>query len=574
MCDRCLINFQQTGLTTFERRERLLTLVRKQPGVRVSELAQTLAVSQGTIRNDMEALQDSGRLKRVHGGAVTLEGLQAAPSDFVARAQANVDAKERIARWAADLVSDGDSIMLDSSTTVYRLAPFLHDRHSLTVVTNGLEVARLLAQNPTNTVILLGGHLRADGTTVAGALAEQQLHSLHVRLAIVSATGISPEIGLTDDDLAQARLKGFMVGAADTTIALVDSSKFGRRNLAPFAQVNQVARIYTDDDLEPQWIGQFQRTAVTLTLCGAETMTSYAPASQEDRHVRVGFANLTETLLFAQVVRRGLERAATRAATIDLVVADNNLSAETALQVADSLVAQQPDIVIEYQLDTSAGDVIMAKFRSADIPVIAVDIPLVGATFFGVDNYRAGQLAGTALGRWVQLHWNSEFDRLVVLEEPRAGALPAARILGQLDSVREVLGPIDPARIVTLESGNVAEVSEAAMLALLDQHPELRRFAVICFNDPAALGAIAAARTRGREEQIVVVGQGADRRARSEIRRRGSRLIGSTAYMPEQYGERLIALAQQIVRREPVPPAVYMDHVFITAENVDAYYPD
>lgn len=569
-----LDNLTTDRLTTFERRERLVGLVRRQPGIRVSELAQALAVSQGTIRNDLEALQESGRLRRVHGGAVTVDGAQPTPSSFVARAQSNLDAKERIARWAADLVSDGDSILLDSSTTVYRLAPFLQERRNLTVVTNGIEVARLLAQNPTNSVVLLGGNMRGDGATVAGALAERVLQELHVKLAIISATGISPEIGLTDDDLAQARLKSVMVDSADTTVALVDSSKFGKRNVAPFARVDQVARIYTDDDLEPVWIEQFQRTTAALTLCGAETVTTYTPARQEARHIRLGFANLTESLLFPQEVRRGLERAAAQAGTIDLILADNQLSPEVALQVADSLIARRLDAVIEFQIDVSAGDVIMTKFRQAGIPVIAVDIPMVGATFFGVENYRAGYMAGTALGRWVQEHWGGELDRLVVLEEPRAGPLPAARIRGQIDGVREVLGEIAAERIVTLESGNVSEVSEAAMGHLLDTYPDLHRFAVISFNDPTALGAIAAARARGREDRIVVVGQGADRHARAEIRRPGSRLIGSTAYMPERYGERLIALAQQLVNREPVPPAVYMDHVFITAANVDAYYPD
>ena len=113
-----------------------------------------------------------------------------------------------------------------------------------------------------------------------------------------------------------------------------------------------------------------------------------------------------------------------------------------ALQVADRLVAEGVDLVIEYQIDEKAGGLLMDKFGQADLPVIAVDIPMVGATYFGVDHYRAGQMAGVALGNWVAQHWDGSFERLIVLEEQRPGALVATRIQGQLDGLKEVVGEI------------------------------------------------------------------------------------------------------------------------------------
>ena len=100
------------------------------------------------------------------------------------------------------------------------------------------------------------------------------------------------------------------------------------------------------------------------------------------------------------------------------------------------------------------------------------------------------------------------------------------------------------------------------------------KIATICFNDEAAVGAIRAARELGRESEIVVVGQGADRSGRSEILRPNSRLIGSTAYMPERYGEMLIEIALRLLKGASVPPAVYIDHVFLTAENMSQFYAD
>jgi ribose transport system substrate-binding protein len=216
----------------------------------------------------------------------------------------------------------------------------------------------------------------------------------------------------------------------------------------------------------------------------------------------------------------------------------------------------------------------MNKFQRAGIPVIAVDIPMVGATFFGVDNYYSGHLAGIALGKWVQDHWQGEFDYLIVLEEPRAGSLPRARIEGQIHGFEEILGPVPNERKVILNSGNTSVVSEAETYQALLQMPEAQRIAVICFNDDAAIGALRAARRLKRERHLAIVGQGADRLVREELRHPDARIIGSTAFMPERYGEKLIDLALRILRRESTPPAVYIDHVFIDHKNINVYYPE
>jgi ribose transport system substrate-binding protein len=254
---------------------------------------------------------------------------------------------------------------------------------------------------------------------------------------------------------------------------------------------------------------------------------------------------------------------------IDLVIADNKLSGEEALRVADKLIERDVDLVIEYQIDHRVGGLIMDKFQQANIPVIAIDIPMVGATFFGIDNYRAGHVAGVAMGRWLKEHWSGAFERLLVLEEPRAGALPAARIQGQLDGLSEVIGTIAPEKMTFLDSGNTSKISEAEVSKTLRKLPENDRIAVLSFNTDAAIGALRAARRLDREKHVVIVGQGADRLLLDEIRQPESRIVGSTAYMPERYGAQLVQLALKILKGEPVPPAVYTDHVFLTADLSD-----
>jgi DeoR/GlpR family transcriptional regulator of sugar metabolism len=263
-------------LTTFERRQRILALLRQQPGLRVAEIATLLTVSEGTVRNDLNALADARQLIRVRGGGVPADEAIFRSPAFAARARINDTAKQCIARWASQWVEDGDSILLDASTTVYYLAPCLQDRHHLTVITNGIEVGRRLAQDPTNTVILLGGVLRSDGTAVSGPLTERYFKDFHVKTALVSCTGFSLEAGLTEVDIYEAHLKNRMIGIADSVLALIDASKFGRVDLTPFAQVDQITRIFSDCSLDPGWVEAVRRASVPLTLCG-ETPSSDHP---------------------------------------------------------------------------------------------------------------------------------------------------------------------------------------------------------------------------------------------------------------------------------------------------------
>lgn len=559
--------------TTFERRQSILRLLQEQSGVHVGDLAKRFDVSEGTVRNDLTALEEEQLIVRVRGGAI-LRDSQPPAAPLLSRARVNFDSKQRIARWAADMVEDGSAILLDASTTVLSIVPFLAERRNLTIVTNGLEAARALAQNPNHTVIVVGGILLPDGNALAGTLSEPILKDLYIQTAFVSCVGLTAENGLTETDFQQAQLKSLLVRLARQVVALVDSTKFGKVALAPFMRMPDLTHLVTDDGISADMTEQVRRANVALTICGEEAVNAYRPRDVDARSITIGFANLSEDLSFAVDVRRGLERAAQAAGNIDLVLADNQLNGETALHVADHLIERGVELAIEFQIDEKMGNPIINKFHRAGIPVIAVDIPMVGATFFGVDNYRAGHMAGVALGEWVRDHWGGTAEGVIALEEPRSGALTAARIQGQLDGLREIIGGKAMPPVTYLDSGNIREVSESHFLEALARFSPGQRLAVISFNDDAAMGALAAARRADREQDVVIVGMGADRRTRAEMRKPDSRIIGSTAFTPERYGDLLIDLALKLLRGEPVPPAVYVEHIFITPHNLAIYYPE
>jgi ribose transport system substrate-binding protein len=559
-------------MITFERQKSILRLLHEHPGMKITEMADLLDVSRGTIRNDLLSLEEQNHVRRVRGGAVLIAEPPERELLGLTDVQTNLEGKQRIARWASELVEDGDAILLGAGTTIRQMIPFLADKRDLTIVTNGLDTARLLKQQTGHPVILLGGILLDQGNVTGGLLNSDVLQQLNIHTAFLSGSGFTKETRITERTLEEAELKKRIIGRSLQTAILMDSSKLGKVGRFPFAGLEDIAYFYTDSDVDAQLMKQMRAMGVNLMVCGENTVRTYT-VSEGQAYYTLGFANQSEELPFAVDVRRGLERAVANLQNIDLVIGDNKLSGEEALNVADRLIERDVDLAIEYQIDHNVGGQIMNKFQEANIPVIAIDIPMVGATFFGIDNYRAGHDAGVAMGRWLKREWEGRPDLVFVLEEPRAGALPAARIQGQLDGMAQELGEIPEDKLVYLDSGNRSKISEKAVTEAMLAHPDAHRIAVLSFNTDAANGALRAARGLQREEDVVIVGQGADRLLLDEIRRPNSRILGSAAYMPERYGAQLVQLALKILAGEPVPPAVYTEHVFIDAGNLDLYYP-
>jgi DeoR/GlpR family transcriptional regulator of sugar metabolism len=258
---------KMSNMTTYERRQSLLNLIRKQAGLRVIEIAQRLGVSEGTVRNDLNALEAEGSLIRVHGGAILSEQPQNFNTAFNIRHQEHGAEKTMIAKKAAAMVMDGDSLLLDSSSTVFYFALQLSEHQRLRVVTNGIEVARLMVQNSTNTVILIGGMMNPDGSSVTGLLSEQVIAELHTQKAFVSCSGFSVERGMTEVHFEEAQLKRKSLESAKQVFALVDSSKMGHEDLTPFARPSQITHLFTDSGITGEWESKLQLANIPFTIC-------------------------------------------------------------------------------------------------------------------------------------------------------------------------------------------------------------------------------------------------------------------------------------------------------------------
>jgi len=557
-----------------ERHQRILQDLLETGVVSVRQLVDRLQVSEVTIRNDLRQLEKEGKLVRRHGGAA----LGKLPRTHLERAavrpgngRLNPQQWEWVAQRAVGLVHDGETILLLSGPMADAIAEELVKLRSLTVLTNSLHLATSLQRNPTNTVMLLGGQLRADSDTIDGPVAVKALGALRVQKAFLACDGLTVEHGPADDDIASAQLKTAVLQAAQVVILLAPADRIGRTALMSFAGLEQVQHLITTEGAPGQVLTELRAAGVQVTVCSQRLMQITAN-SQAAQRWRIGFANLTEQQEFAAMVRQGLEQAAREQKNIELILADNGADPELALANARDLLDKRIDLLIEYQQDEPTNYVLMDMCRSANVPVIAIDIPMPGATYFGVDNYRAGALAGEAAIRWIKKRWAGRLDKLISLEQPESGAVPAARIQGQIDRLKSAF-LLAESDLIRCETRGDLEGSQQAALRALRSVPHDKYALFIGINFNSALGSLAAAEVLDRQAYTAVVSQNASGRIRNDLARRNPMLIGAVDYFPQHYGARVIPLALAILQGQAVPPAVYTDHVLLTADNVRQLYP-
>lgn len=231
-----------------ERRAAIMEMLEHNASVQVAEIAQTFGVSSVTARADLDALAESGKLRRTHGGAVSLhKRLTVSTQDR--RINVNVAAKQAIAQSAIELVSDGDTLLADSGTTALEFVRLLDQRDGITVITADITIADYIDESmPSVDVVMLGGALRKGHRYLYGPLTMQALQMIHADLAIMCPGAFVPGCGFTTDFPQMAETKTAMIVAARKSVALMDASKVNGRGMYRFAELVDVDTIVMDRD--------------------------------------------------------------------------------------------------------------------------------------------------------------------------------------------------------------------------------------------------------------------------------------------------------------------------------------
>ena len=238
---------------TEERRNKILALLKEENKVLVTDLCDAFAVSQATIRTDLNALERQGLLQRTHGGAIANAG---ASFERTSQQKEKLHSREKtqIAKAAAELVHPGDTISLDTGTTTACMVPFLAKIPKLTVLTADIKIAALLEHYPDITVIVAGGLLRSGFSCTTGAATNHMISTFNVDKAFMATNALSGEGVLSTPYTEQAEVKHMLIATAAKRILLCDSSKMGQKSLVNFAQLEEFQTLITDKAADPAFL--------------------------------------------------------------------------------------------------------------------------------------------------------------------------------------------------------------------------------------------------------------------------------------------------------------------------------
>ncbi|HEY8295984.1 MAG TPA: DeoR/GlpR family DNA-binding transcription regulator [Micrococcaceae bacterium] len=257
-----------------ERQQLIAGLVSSRGRVTVQELAERFTITQETVRRDLGALEESRTLRRVHGGAVSLDKLSMSESSLSERSTQHLPQKQRIAARAAKLIpaTRSASIILDAGTTTELLAEQLGGwapqsaGDELLVITNAIPIAFKLSANSALQLQMLGGRVRGLTSAAVGPQTTDQLTALRPDIAFIGANGVHAEFGLSTPDPLEAAVKAAIVRSARRVVVLADSSKLGQETLVRFAGLEQLDMVITDAAPDEQLSAALATADVELVI--------------------------------------------------------------------------------------------------------------------------------------------------------------------------------------------------------------------------------------------------------------------------------------------------------------------
>jgi DeoR/GlpR family transcriptional regulator of sugar metabolism len=244
-----------------ERQITILSLLSRDELTSVNELAKKLSVSSVTIRQDLNFLESEGLLKRIHGGAVLEDA-----DDLTNRLGFNYEKKLRIARKAASLVNEGETILIESGSTNVLLARELIKKKNVTLITTNVFIARQFRKNDSANIILLGGMYQPGSESLVGKITKGCLDQINFDKAFIGIDGYTTTTGFTLRDLFRAEISSYIIRKSCDAIIISDSTKFGKTELTSICYPADIKHIVTDSDLNQVYADEFRKAGIDLIL--------------------------------------------------------------------------------------------------------------------------------------------------------------------------------------------------------------------------------------------------------------------------------------------------------------------
>ncbi len=249
-----------------ERRQIIIDLINKHRVVKVQDLMATFNVSIETVRRDLDFLESQGYLRKVYGGAVLSKRLADEPS-YSAREVANLEEKRQIGIKCAELVEDGETLIIDLGTTTLEVAKNLKDKRNLTIITNAINIALELINIKDFRVFFAGGRLRYGDLSCSGFLTEDFLRQFNVDKAIIGVGGITLEDGISDYHVDESGTRRVMIEQSNKVIAVADYSKFGVKAFTKVCDLEDIDVLVTDWNVDEHLLKKYKKVINTVLTC-------------------------------------------------------------------------------------------------------------------------------------------------------------------------------------------------------------------------------------------------------------------------------------------------------------------
>lgn len=247
------------------RREKILELIKENGSCSVQNLSKLFEVSQPTIRQDLEALEKLGSIKRQHGGAF-INNYSSFATNMQLSHNDHLEEKHRIGLKAAEFIESGDSIILDSGSTITELAKCLSNKNNLNIVTTALNITLLLGKEPSNKILIPGGEFKAPTLSITGERAASIFENLYVNKLFLATGGFSLKAGLTYPGFSDIALKRAMIKSAKTIFLLCDSSKLEKILFASLGCQNKINYLITDSGVQSEFVTEAEKFGIQVII--------------------------------------------------------------------------------------------------------------------------------------------------------------------------------------------------------------------------------------------------------------------------------------------------------------------
>jgi DeoR/GlpR family transcriptional regulator of sugar metabolism/ABC-type sugar transport system substrate-binding protein len=550
-------------LSTSQRRDRILELVKGRKDVRISALAARLKVSGITVRSDLLHLERAGFVVRKHGCVSPLAGaddrFEAASDNFLPRVRI-------LGEHALLRISPGDTIYLGDGEISRYIASSLPPDANITVVSDDLDILSLLRRRRyAAPVRVLPGRLQSDSPTIVVENAQSVFAQLSIGKAFLMISSYADGTYYMESQEAVDNAVEAGKNAAALYFVL-ESVMLDKRGKFPFPYRDfreKVQEILIDDSVDQSVVNYLFPRRDPVVVQGAD----FSFKRGRRQKFRIGFLVDRDRGFFIQEVYNSVLDSVAEHDNVSLEIRETERGFYSTVRNADVLLSERPDLVINFTLCAESLSYIGDKCRARGVRLMTIDLQDRESVYFGADNALAGALAANHTIQYIQEHWHGRLDRIVAFARHGIDPVTNLRVMSVVERIQEEICCSYPEPEV-IEWDTPNEAPREALLKFLLSVPKNDKVLFITFNLPHILGSYELITQYRDARDTLIVGQNFNEQVQELMRKPDSPILGCVSYSPENYGARVLDIALRMLNEEQVEKVNYTTHTWISRESV------